>query len=422
MALRRRILTIAYPLTRLGPAACGGTEQLALYLLRQFSRLPYSRRWELHTVAAAGSRAPGRVWPTNAGYWSSPERESHQVHDAGQKLLNDQHNAVARDALARAQREHRGFALIHNQGGDWYRHAAESPVPVLWTLHLPREYYPAGAFSAEAWNAPPPNLWLLCVSETQLRQYSERGPEALRRQLLGWIGNGVDLDWYSPAASGASASPAADSGYLLYLGRICPEKGAHLALELARHAGRPLILAGAVHPFPAHLDYFQRRIAPGIAPGVAPGAAPALARAHAPSLGPVNAPIYAPSVGGAARWLPAPSPREKLALLRGAAAVVLPSTVAETSSLTAMEAAACGRPVLALASGSLPEIVRHGETGFVAGSIAELAGYVPRLRELSPERCRRWAEERFDGRRMVAEYAALFERLAEQPDSRAIAA
>lgn len=95
-----RVLYVAYALTQITPDSCGGTEQVLATLLSEFAQPAY--RWlETTTVAAAGSRVPGRLVSTNRGYWSHPLREEIVVHDAAQAIFGERHNAVASAELDR---------------------------------------------------------------------------------------------------------------------------------------------------------------------------------------------------------------------------------------------------------------------------------------------------------------------------------
>jgi glycosyltransferase involved in cell wall biosynthesis len=98
----------------------------------------------------------------------------------------------------------------------------------------------------------------------------------------------------------------------------------------------------------------------------------------------------------------------KRQLLASARAVLIPSRVAETSSLVAMEALACGTPVIAYRSGALPEIVDDGVTGFVVDGVDGLVRALERIDEIDRRRCRAEAERRFDAREMAARYLALY--------------
>lgn len=164
------------------------------------------------------------------------------------------------------------------------------------------------------------------------------------------------------------------------LGRVCPEKGQHLALRAAHAAGVALLLGGAVFGYPAHRDYFAQQVRP-------------LLDRRRRFLGPV----------GFAR---------KRRLLAAARCLLIPSLAAETSSLVAMEAAACGTPVIAFRAGALAEIVEDGRTGFLVGSVDDMAAAIARTGIIDPATCRAVAAARFDERRMTDDYLALYARLA----------
>jgi glycosyltransferase involved in cell wall biosynthesis len=164
------------------------------------------------------------------------------------------------------------------------------------------------------------------------------------------------------------------------MGRLCPEKGFDRAIDAARRARVPLLIAGRVFPYPAHQRYFEAAIAPRLDRRI--------------------------------RWIGAVGLARKRRLLSSANCVVVPSVVPETSSLVAMEALACGTPVVAQALGALPEIVEHGRTGFLVHDVDEMADALVRARSLDREACASAARERFTARQMTDRYLALYERIA----------
>jgi len=171
----------------------------------------------------------------------------------------------------------------------------------------------------------------------------------------------------------------AKGNFALAMGRICPEKGFHLALDAAHRAGVELLLAGRVFPYESHREYFKNEIVPRL---------DNLRR----FVGPLRF-------------------GKKKRLLAQAKCLIIPSTVAETSSLVAMESFACGTPVIAFPSGALPEIVEHGRTGYLVGNVKEMARSLLKIDQLDPEACRRVAQSRFSARMMAARYMDLYDRL-----------
>jgi glycosyltransferase involved in cell wall biosynthesis len=173
--------------------------------------------------------------------------------------------------------------------------------------------------------------------------------------------------------------------YLLWLGRICEEKGAHVAIETAARTGMRLILAGRIYPFSYHQRYFERCIRPHLESSPAQFTF-------------VDTPTFA----------------QKRELLRYARALLAPSLCEETSSLVAMEAMACGTPVIGFRRGGIAEVVGHGETGFVVDTPEEMAEAVPQARAINPLACRSRVEALFSHLRMADDYQCLYKRVGTQ--------
>jgi glycosyltransferase involved in cell wall biosynthesis len=162
--------------------------------------------------------------------------------------------------------------------------------------------------------------------------------------------------------------------YLLFVGRMISDKGPAKAIEIARQAGMPLVLAG-----PAE-DGFDDAVAPRID-------------------------------GRQVSYVGRVDPPERDRLLAGAAALLYPLLYPEPFGLVPVEAMACGTPVLATGIGAVPELVEPGVTGYLAASWEGLAQLVPRALELDRRRIRERTVERFDFRRMVDQHEALYRRL-----------
>jgi glycosyltransferase involved in cell wall biosynthesis len=229
------------------------------------------------------------------------------------------------------------------------------------TLHLPRDFYPPGVVPGER-----PRTWFNCVSASQRRSF------APFPGMLPEIDNGVAVDRLQ--------ARHARRNFALCLGRICPEKGFEHALDAARLAATPLLIGGEVFPYDAHRRYFKGEIRPRLG-------------ARARFLGPVG-------------WA------RKRRLLNAAHCLLAPSLAAETSSLVAMEAIACGTPVIAFPAGALADIVEPGVTGYLVENVCEMAEAIRAADGLDRETCRAVACRRFSLERMVAGYFAVYRRLA----------
>ena len=149
----------------------------------------------------------------------------------------------------------------------------------------------------------------------------------------------------------------------------------------------PVLLGGQVFPYAAHEAYWRDQVLPRLTPP------------HR-FLGPL----------GFAR---------KRRLLNAARCLVSASIAPETSSLVAMEAMACGTPVVAFGSGALADIVEHGVTGFLVRDVAEMAAAMQAVDRLRPATIRHIARRRFSADAMLAGYVAAYERLAHRGTSHA---
>ncbi len=252
--------------------------------------------------------------------------------------------------------------LVHVHGVDFAAYVPRSGPPVLATVHLPPEWYARAALRS--------GVFLNAVSGTQDRMLRALAEPS---RVVAPIPNGAPV-----VALGMARH--ARRNFALTLGRLCPEKGQHLALDAARMADVPLLIGGEAFPYPAHQDYVRDEIVPRL--------------------------------GGGARLLGAVGFARKRRLLAAARCVLIPSLAAETSSLVAMEAAACGTPVVAFASGALPEIVEHGVTGFIVRDAAAMAAAIGGVGSIDPAMCRRVARDRFSADRMAEAYLRLYRRLA----------
>jgi glycosyltransferase involved in cell wall biosynthesis len=181
--------------------------------------------------------------------------------------------------------------------------------------------------------------------------------------------HGIDLDLYRPGPG--------DGGYLLFLGRMSPDKGPARAIRIARRAGRPIVIAAKMRDA-AEREYFETSVRPLLGPDVRIEFEPPLP--------------------------------EKIALLRGAAALLNPITWPEPFGLVMAEALACGTPIVSFSCGAAPEIVDDGVTGYLCADEDEAVRGVRKLALLDRTACRSVAEQRFSYTRMAGDYVRIYER------------
>jgi glycosyltransferase involved in cell wall biosynthesis len=162
-------------------------------------------------------------------------------------------------------------------------------------------------------------------------------------------------------------------GYLLFFGRIHPDKGTTEAIEVARRVGLPLVMAGIIQD----RDYFAQQVAPHVDDR------------RVRYLGPVG-------------------PDRRAAVLGGALALLHLIGFDEPFGFSVVEAMACGTPVLAFRRGSMPELIDDGCTGFLVDDVEQAAGAVHRVGGLDRAGVRRVAVERFGRDRMVDDYLAAY--------------
>jgi len=191
---------------------------------------------------------------------------------------------------------------------------------------------------------------------------------------LATVYNGIDLDLY----------PLRDSsgGDLIFLGRIHPDKGVHLAIEVAQRSGLPLLIAGIIQDE----TYFREQVKPHLDRQI--------------------------------RYLGAVDAKGKNELFSTARALLHLNTIPERFGLVLAEANAAGVPVIAMDLGSCREVIADGRTGFLVESVHEAVGALDRLRQIDPAVCRARVRHRFSVEAMVKSYEQVYATIFEREESR----
>jgi glycosyltransferase involved in cell wall biosynthesis len=337
------VLSIAYPFAPVGLQCVGGAEQV----LTDIDHALVAAGHTSLVLACEGSTTAGKLFslPRFPNAFDSVDECSWRKR-------------CVQTALDCAISMHH-IDLIHVHDTNFYEYKVPLDIPVLVTLHLPITWYPEGI-----WRGLPENMWLQCVSETQRLSC----PPELRN--LPVVANGVDL-----------TAQEAKGNFAMTLGRICPEKNQHAALEAGLMSDIRVVLGGEVFPWKEHRKYFHEKVEPLL---------------HQKREG-IRHEFFGPL-----------DQLKKQKLLAQAKCLLHPTLAPETSSLVAMEALAAGTPVIAYRSGALPEIVQDGVTGFLVDSIEEMAAAIHRSDTVNPEMCRTVAAERFSKVRMIEQYFHLY--------------
>jgi glycosyltransferase involved in cell wall biosynthesis len=163
--------------------------------------------------------------------------------------------------------------------------------------------------------------------------------------------------------------------YLLYFGRIHPDKGTAEAIEIAKKSGRKLLIAGIVQDE----RYFKEKIEPQL-----------------------NEQIEFTGSAG---------PERRNELLGKALALLHPIHFNEPFGLSVAEAMLCGTPVIAFNKGSMPELIKHEETGFLVNTVNESVNAVEQVKNISRKKCLDWATAEFSSDKMVDDYLKLYHQI-----------
>ncbi len=194
---------------------------------------------------------------------------------------------------------------------------------------------------------------------------ADRSPDL---DYLATVYHGIDLSEFTFRPEPGS--------YLLYFGRIHPDKGTVQAIEIARKSGMQLLIAGIIQD----KNYFNQQIYPYI---------------DNKNI------IYVGSVG--------PDKRDEL--LGHALALLHPIHFNEPFGLSVVEAMACGTPVIAFNKGSMPEVIKDGESGFLVDNVEMACEKLPKVNRIKRSDCRRWVEDNFSQERMVSDYLSLYQEI-----------
>ena len=327
---------IAPPWVPVPPTGYGGTEGVIDTLARGLRGLGHDV--VLFTIGESTCPVDRR--------WVYP----HPAVPMGHSTFESRHVQAAYDALA-------GCDVIHDHTtvGPVWAAALRRDVPVVTTVHCALDAVTRPTYTHIG-------RWVTINAISHSQRAS--APEV---PIAAVIHHGIDAERYTVGPG--------TGGYVFFIGRFSPEKGAHDAIEIARRADVPLRIAAKMRERD-EVAYFHEHVEPHLGPDV--------------------------------EFLGEIGPEDRGRELAGAVALLNPITWTEPFGLVMIEAMAAGTPVISYRSGAAPEIVTHGTTGYLCAGVDEAVAALRRVSALDRAACRAEVEGRFSAQRMTRDYIALY--------------
>lgn len=262
------------------------------------------------------------------------------------------------------------LALVYDQAENFdiiHSHAGHTPLAYTKLVKTPTVHTLHGIFTPD---------------NAKIFKYANKQPyvsisDAQREPKLGLnyvatVYNGIDVSSYE------FYPEPVDPPYLAFVGRISPEKGLHLAIEIAKKVDLPLKVAGKIDK--VDVKYFEQEIKPQID-------------------------------GKQIQYLGEANHAEKNAIMGAAYATLFPITWREPFGLVMIESMAAGTPVIAMRMGSTPEVIADDETGFLCQNTQECIQAVGKVDRLNRYACRRYVETHFSVKQMTDGYEAVYQQI-----------
>jgi glycosyltransferase involved in cell wall biosynthesis len=342
-----RIAQVAPLYESVPPKFYGGTERVVYFLTEELVRLGH----DVTLFASGDSRTSAQLVPIcNRALWRDPECRETLPHHVRQ--METVFSQASRFDVIHFHSDYLHFPLLR-----YHR------TPSVTTLHgMLRKHDLEALFHAY------PDVPLVSISDDQRRPF----PAANWQATI-----------YHGLPHGLHTFRDRPQDYLLFIGRVSPEKRLDRAIEIALRSGRRLKVAAKIYD--EDRGYHETVIEPLLRE----------TKSQVEFLG---------EVGG----------RDKDELIGNASALLFPIDWPEPFGLVMIEALACGTPVIAWPHGSVPEVLEDGKTGYLVETIAEAVEAVAKVGQLSRAECRRAFEQRFDATHMAYQYERVYRGLARQ--------
>ncbi len=254
------------------------------------------------------------------------------------------------------------FDIIHSHTGGYGLMVAQyMKTPFVTTLH--NDYIQPGTIEFDSYKNASNFVFISKKQQRRLRGLRSAGV----------VYNATDTGQYKYCDE--------KRDYFFFIGNINRNKGPDTAIKVAKQLGKKLIMAAKVDK--KYMPFFESKVRPFV-----DGKKVVLYST-------INMP-------------------KKLSLYQHAKCVLFPIRWEEPFGLVMTEAMSCGTPVVAMNRGSVPEVIKHGVTGFIADNYREFVSYAKRVDEIDPRACRRWVERRFSVSVMADGYEGAYRRILER--------
>jgi glycosyltransferase involved in cell wall biosynthesis len=331
------------------PEKYGGTERVVYHLTEELVKMGHDV-----TLFASGDSK------TSANLLSVYPKSLRQPGSLAEEIYGPNGYTMLNIGLCYYMQDQ--FDVIHDHHNIISNPTANlSQTPVVMTIHGALDVDPAHVSLYEATD----NINYVSISKSQ----QEPAPN------LNWIGN-----VYNGTISDKMPFSSTSDDYLLFVGRMSPQKGLHHAIEVAKRLDLPLIIAAKLENSREHQIYYKEKIEPELNDKI--------------------------------RWVGEVDETERNKLMTKALAFLHPVTWREPFGLTLAEAMCCGAPVVAFGLGSIPEIIDHKKTGYVIapGDVDGMVEAVRNIKKISRARCRQHTLANFSTRKMAENYVAVYQK------------
>ncbi|MCA9388273.1 glycosyltransferase family 4 protein [Candidatus Berkelbacteria bacterium] len=346
-----KVAVIIPPYATLPVEGQGGTERVAFGFIQELNK----RGIDTTTIGAGSSNVPGEFVSLQDKAISDLEIDP--TFSEGSRALRIEASYIARVANYLDKHQSEFDAVFnHMRAGFLLLPLAKYlKPPIITTLHLP--IFPQLATALEDYAHPN----IVTVSKSQQEP-------AKNVNFLGFVHNAIDLSEFT-----FNQDP---EEFVLFVGAMGEHKAPHLAIEAAKRAGVPIVLAGDKKREP----YFSEQISPLIDNQTV---------------------IYRGEVSG----------KEKADLFGKAKAILMTSQIQETFGLVMIEALASGTPVVSLRIGASDEVIVNGKTGYVVDDVNQMADSILKLEKIDRRYCREYAEKHFSFQRLTDNYLDLLKKI-----------